>query len=153
MTSDLYAIGPSPDSADVRRDVWALQSCRATESARGVVATAEPFEHFRQVDGGHCAVRSPHLSQTSTATRTINTLNKIMNNSFSSLITSDAQAGLALAGSLADQLQSQIDQASSKMERPGGMNYLLPGAVPKEIIASILFYAIAAANRGWKSEA
>jgi hypothetical protein len=72
-----------------------------------------------------------------------------MNNSFSSLITSDAQAGLALAGSLADQLQSQIDQGSSKVERPGGMNYLLPSPVPKEIIASILFYAITAANQGW----
>ena len=29
------------------------------------------------------------------------------------------------------------------------MNYLLPVSVPKEITASILFYAIAAANRGW----
>jgi hypothetical protein len=76
-----------------------------------------------------------------------------MNNSFSSLITSDAQAGLVLASSLADQLQSQIDQAISKVKRPGGTNYLLPTSVPKEIIASILFYAIAAANRGWISEA
>jgi hypothetical protein len=75
-----------------------------------------------------------------------------MHNSFSSLITSDVQAGLALAGRLADQLQSQIDQASSKVERPGGMNYLLPGSVPKEVIACILFYAVAAANRSWKSE-
>jgi hypothetical protein len=32
-----------------------------------------------------------------------------MNNKFPSLITSDAQAGLALANSLAGQLQSQID--------------------------------------------
>jgi len=78
---------------------------------------------------------------------------KIMNNSFSSLITSDAQAGLALAAGLADQLQSQIEQARAKVEPPGGMNYLLPGSVPKEIIAGILFFAIAAANRGWKSEA
>lgn len=76
-----------------------------------------------------------------------------MNNSFPSLITSDPQAGLALAGNLADQLQSQIDQASSKVERPGGMNYLLPAPVPKEITAGILFYAIAAANRGWTREA
>ena len=72
-----------------------------------------------------------------------------MNNTFPSLITSDAPAGLALAGSLADQLQSQINQASAKVERPGGMNYLVPAPVPKEITASILFYAIAAANRGW----
>jgi hypothetical protein len=83
----------------------------------------------------------------------MNTINKIVNNSFSSLITSDAQAGLALAGSLADRLRSQIDQAISKVERPGGMNYLLPGSVPKEIIASILFYAIAAANGGWMRKA
>jgi hypothetical protein len=33
------------------------------------------------------------------------------------------------------------------------MNYLLPGPVPKEIIASILFFAIASANQGWKGEA
>jgi hypothetical protein len=72
-----------------------------------------------------------------------------MNNTFPSLLTSDAKTGLALAGSLADQLQSHIDQASSKVERPGGMNYLLPVPVPKEITASILFYAIAAANQGW----
>jgi hypothetical protein len=72
-----------------------------------------------------------------------------MNNTFPSLITSDAKTGLALAGSLADQLQSQIDEASSKVERPGGTNYLLSAPVPKEITASILFYAIAAANQGW----
>jgi hypothetical protein len=68
---------------------------------------------------------------------------------FPSLTTSDAQAGLTLAGSLADQLQFQIDQACTKVAGPGGMNYLLPTAVPKEIIIGILFYAIAAANQGW----
>jgi hypothetical protein len=73
----------------------------------------------------------------------------IMNNRFPSLITPDSETGLILAGNLADQLQSQIDQASSKVERPGGMNYLLPLQVPKEIIAGILFYAIATANHGW----
>ena len=72
-----------------------------------------------------------------------------MNNTFPSLITADAKTGLALAGSLADQLQSQIEQDSSKVERPGGMNYLLPAPVPKEMATSILFYAIAAANQGW----
>jgi hypothetical protein len=75
---------------------------------------------------------------------------KNIDNTFPSLITSDAKTGLTLAGSLADQLQSQIDQASSKVERPGGMNYLLPAPVPKEITASILFYAIAAASQGWQ---
>jgi hypothetical protein len=72
-----------------------------------------------------------------------------MNHTFPSLITSDAETGLALAGSLADQLQSQIDQTRSKAERPGGMNYHLPAPVPKAITAGILFYAIAAANQGW----
>lgn len=72
----------------------------------------------------------------------------MMNNTFPSLITADAKTGLALAGSLADQLQFQIDQASCKGERPGGMNYHLPAPVPKEITAGILFYAIAAAKQG-----
>jgi hypothetical protein len=61
-----------------------------------------------------------------------------MNNSFPSLITSDAKAGLELAGNLADQLQT--------------VNYLLPAPVPKEITASILFFAIAAANQGWPTK-
>ncbi len=36
--------------------------------------------------------------------------------------------------------------------RPGGTNYLLPPNLPVEMISSILFYAIAAANNGWTSE-
>jgi hypothetical protein len=72
-----------------------------------------------------------------------------MKNSFPNLITSDAKTGLALAGNLADQLQTQIDQARSNVERPGGMNYLSPAPISKELTASILFYAIAAANQGW----
>jgi hypothetical protein len=36
--------------------------------------------------------------------------------------------------------------------RPGGMNYLLPASVPKEITSAILFYAIAAANNGWDAK-
>ena len=75
-----------------------------------------------------------------------------MNNSFPSLITSDAKAGLELAGNLADQLQTVIEQGSSKVELPGGMNYLLPAPVPKEITASFLFFAIAAANQGWPTK-
>ena len=70
-----------------------------------------------------------------------------------SLITPDAQTGLTLAGKLTDQLHAQIEQAKAHIKRPGGMNYLLPLPVPKEIIASILFYAIAAVNRGWTGEA
>ena len=75
-----------------------------------------------------------------------------MKNELPSLITPDAQAGLALAGQLAEKLQAQIEQANAHVEHPGGTNYLLPAAVPKEIIASILFYAIAAANQGWTSK-
>jgi hypothetical protein len=76
-----------------------------------------------------------------------------MKNELPSLIIPDTQAGLLLAGQLADNLHAQIEQANAHVERPGGMNYLLPAPVPKEIIASILFYAIAAANRGWTSKA
>jgi hypothetical protein len=76
-----------------------------------------------------------------------------MKNELPSLLTPDTQAGLALAGQLADTLRAQIEQANAHVERPGGMNYLLPAPVPKEIIATILFYAIAAANHGWTSNA
>jgi hypothetical protein len=76
-----------------------------------------------------------------------------MKHQLPSLITPDAPAGLALAGKLAEELHCQLDQANSKVERPGGMNYLLPPAVPKEITSSILFYAIAAANCGWAGKA
>ena len=72
-----------------------------------------------------------------------------MKNQLPSLITPDAQTGLALAGKLAEELHTQLEQAYSKVERPGGTNYLLPAPVPQEIIGSILFYAIAAANGGW----
>jgi len=76
-----------------------------------------------------------------------------MTNEFPSLITPDTQGGLTLAGQLADRLHAQIEHANAYVERPGGMNYLLPAPVPKEIIASILFYAIAVVNQGWKSKA
>ena len=75
-----------------------------------------------------------------------------MNNPFPNLITSDANTGLALARNLADQLLSQINRAGSNVERPGGMNYLSPAPVSKELTASILFYAIAAANQGWPTK-
>jgi hypothetical protein len=68
-----------------------------------------------------------------------------------SLITPDAQTGLALAGRLAEQLHGQLEKSAAQAERPGGMNYLQPPAVPKEVAAGILFYAIAAANQGWKA--
>jgi hypothetical protein len=74
-----------------------------------------------------------------------------MPNELPSLITPDARAGLALAGKLADQLHAQVEAACSQIQRPGGMNYLMPKPFPKEATASILFYAIAAANRGWSA--
>jgi hypothetical protein len=55
-----------------------------------------------------------------------------MNNSFASLITSDAKAGLALAGNLADQLQAVIEPGGSKVELPGGTYFVASGlAEPK----------------------
>ena len=76
-----------------------------------------------------------------------------MKNELPSLLTSDTHAGIALADQLARNLLDQIEQAGGRIERPGGMNYLLPAAVPKEIVTSILFYAIAAANGGWPGKA
>jgi len=75
-----------------------------------------------------------------------------MQNQFPSLITTDPQSGLTLAQNLANQLHVQMEAACAKVERPGGMNYLLPASVPKEITAGILFYAIAAANQGWAAK-
>ncbi len=75
-----------------------------------------------------------------------------MKNNFPSLVTPDAQTGLTLAANLADELGKQIETSINAVERPGGMNYLLPPSVPKEVTAGILFYAIAAANRGWSEK-
>jgi hypothetical protein len=78
---------------------------------------------------------------------------KKMKTELPSLITPDTQSGLTLAGRLADRLHTQIEQSNPKEDWLGGMNYLPPKPVPKEIIASILFYAIAAANQGWTNKA
>ena len=72
-----------------------------------------------------------------------------MNHPLPSLITSNADAGLVLAGQLAGKLHAELTQAGSKIERPGGMNFLEPQPVPRELIAAILFYTIASANQGW----
>jgi len=53
-----------------------------------------------------------------------------MKNGLPTLITPDAQSGLALACKLAGELHTQMDQAGSKVQRPGGMNYLLPAPIP-----------------------
>jgi hypothetical protein len=75
-----------------------------------------------------------------------------MNSRFHSLITADARAGLALAGELADELHGQLARSPLQAERPGGMNYLSPAPIPREVTAGILFYAIAAANHGWTNK-
>jgi hypothetical protein len=72
-----------------------------------------------------------------------------MNNGFPSLITADASSGLALAEALADQLMAQMAAAEGRIDRPGGTNYLVGPSAPRGVVASVLFYAIAAANRGW----
>jgi hypothetical protein len=69
-----------------------------------------------------------------------------------SLITPDTQTGLTLASQLADRLQAQMDQTNVKVKWLGNMNYLPATSVPKEMIASILFFAIASANEGWTSK-
>lgn len=69
---------------------------------------------------------------------------------FPSLITPTATAGLTLAGELAERLHTQIQAAGDRVERPGGTNYRLSSPVPVDAIASVLFYAIAAANHGWE---
>jgi hypothetical protein len=70
---------------------------------------------------------------------------------FPSLITSTATAGLTLAGALAERLHTQIQAAHDRVERPGGTNYRLSSPVPVDAIASVPFYAIAAANHGWEA--
>jgi len=55
-----------------------------------------------------------------------------MNNKRLSLITPDAHTGLSLASELAERLHTQMQAANDRVERPGGMNYLLPPPVPKE---------------------
>ena len=77
----------------------------------------------------------------------------IMNHELPSLTTTNAADGLKLAAKIAGELQAQFELARSKVERPGGMNYLLPAPVPQEVIGGILFYAIAAANQGWANVA
>lgn len=72
-----------------------------------------------------------------------------MKNHLPSLITPDAKTGLALASELASQLKTQFDKAGSREEHPGGTNYLSRPSVSNEVIGSVLFYAIAAANQGW----
>jgi len=75
---------------------------------------------------------------------------KTMNTELPSLITTDAKSGLALAVRLSEQLHKQFSRANDRVEHPGGTNYLLSAPVPVEVISSVLFYAITAANHGWQ---
>ena len=75
-----------------------------------------------------------------------------MNHELPSLTTTNAADGLKLAAKIAGELQAQFELARSKVERPGGMNYLLPTPISQEIVASVLFYAIVAANCGWATK-
>jgi len=68
---------------------------------------------------------------------------------FPSLVTTNAADGLALAGQIAAQILSQVAKANEKVQRPGGTHLLLPPAMSRELVTSIVFYTIAAANRGW----
>jgi hypothetical protein len=76
-----------------------------------------------------------------------------MKTQFPSLVTSNAETGIALACELAEQLQAHHKQARNTVARPGSMNYLLPPNIPVEFVSSVLFYAIAAANSGWANPA
>ena len=60
---------------------------------------------------------------------------------------------MALACQLAEQLQAHHELARNSATRPGGMKYLLPPNISMEIVTSILFYAITAANNGWANPA
>ncbi len=73
-----------------------------------------------------------------------------MNTELPSLITPNPLSGMVLAGQLSEKLHGQLEQANAQVAQPGGTNYLVPPPVPREVISSILFYAITAANGGWQ---
>jgi hypothetical protein len=72
-----------------------------------------------------------------------------MNTELPSLITPNPLSGMVLAGELTDKLHDQFEQANARVAHPGGTNYLAAAPIPREVISSVLFYAIAAANCGW----
>ena len=76
-----------------------------------------------------------------------------MNTELPSLITPNPLSGMVLAGELSEKLHHQFELASARVELPGGTNDLAAAQVPREIISSVLFYAIAAANGGWHNQA
>jgi hypothetical protein len=66
-----------------------------------------------------------------------------------SLITPNAADGLNLAARIAAQILDQLDESIDMAEMPGGTHLLLPPTMPRELVTSVVFYTIAAANRGW----
>jgi hypothetical protein len=66
-----------------------------------------------------------------------------------SLITPNAADGLNLAARIAAQILDQLEETTDMAEMPGGTHLLLPPAMPRELVTSVVFYTIAAANRGW----
>ena len=70
-----------------------------------------------------------------------------------SLITPNPLSGMVLAGELTEKLHHQLEQANARVSHPGGTNFLVAAPIPREVISSVLFYAIAAANGGWHKAA
>jgi hypothetical protein len=68
-----------------------------------------------------------------------------------SLITTNAADGLALAGQITAQILDQVEKGIETVKMPGGTHLLLPPAMPRELVTSVVFYTISAANRGWSA--
>jgi hypothetical protein len=68
---------------------------------------------------------------------------------FPSLITTNAADGLDLAARIAAQILDQVEESIETVKMPGGTHLLLPPAMPREMVTSVVFYTIAAANCGW----
>ena len=68
---------------------------------------------------------------------------------YHSLKTADLADGVALSATLAKEITRNISIGLPSIPKPGGTNYASPASIPQELIASILFVAISAANDGW----
>jgi hypothetical protein len=116
---DSYSIEPSPDSAHVRLHVWPEQSRGAVEVARRFIEALQSPRHFRQPHGLPFALDSAPVPPQTTSTRQFNSRTAaFMKDQLSSLITPNAQAGLALAGKLAEELHAQLDRAIPQWNGP-----------------------------------
>ena len=72
-----------------------------------------------------------------------------MSKASESLITADPESGLALANELAEHVQSELEHKKAKAVWAHGLKLWRSSRASKEMIASLLFYTIAMANRGW----